>query len=102
MNISKTSSVQATISSLKLALFCLLSPLSAALTTLTVKRAGDTQAVPAQTLVIPDDGSGDRQGSLQSSTDMVNWTSTPPGIFRSADASRFFRVRIVKTEGSEK
>jgi hypothetical protein len=74
---------------------------NAALATLTVKRAGDPQSVPAQTLVIPDDGSGDRQVSLQSSTDMVNWTSTTPGIFRSADASRFFRVRIVKTEESE-
>jgi hypothetical protein len=70
---------------------------NAALATLTITRAGETEIISNHSVVIPDDGSGDRQVSLESSTDMVNWTTTTPGIFQSSNASRFFRVRITKS-----
>ena len=76
---------------------------NAALATMSIKRADDVAEVPVttQTVVIPDDGSGDRNVALESSTDMVNWVATTPGLFRSEDLNRFFRVRITKTESAE-
>ena len=75
------------------------SNLNAALATISIKRAGATNpVVPAQTVVIPDDATGDRQVQLESSTDLVNWTATQPGTFSSSNASRFFRVRVVRIE----
>ena len=69
---------------------------NAALATFTVKRVGDPEPTPGQIVVIPDDGSGNHEVFLESSTDMVNWTKTSAGIFNSSNAARFFRVRIVK------
>ena len=71
--------------------------LNAALTTIDIKRKGDVpDSVPHQTVVIPNDGSGNHHVYLESSSDMVSWTSTQPGLFNSAAANRFFRVRIAK------
>ena len=71
---------------------------NAALATFTVKRAGDSApvSVPGQVVVIPDDGSGDHQVSLESSKDMVNWVPSSAGLFNSANSIRFFRVKVVK------
>lgn len=76
---------------------------NAALATMTIKRASDVTEVPTttQVVVIPDDGSGDRSVALESSTDMVNWIATTPGLFRSGDSNRFFRVRITKAGNVE-
>lgn len=73
------------------------SNLNAALATISIKRATETTPVVSpQAVVIPDDGSGDREVRLESSTDLINWTATQPGLFASSSASRFFRVRMVK------
>jgi hypothetical protein len=73
------------------------SNLNGAFATISIKRAGQPiPSTPAQAVVIPDDGSGDRQVRLESSTDLVNWTATQPGIFSSSNTARFFRVRVVK------
>jgi hypothetical protein len=69
---------------------------NAALATFTVKRAGNPAPVPGQVVVIPDDGSGDHEVSLESSKDMVNWVASSAGLFNSANSTRFFRVKVVK------
>lgn len=72
--------------------------LNAALATLSIKKADEVApSTPTQTVVIPDDGAGDREVRLESSTDLVTWTATQPGIFSSSQDSRFFRLRLVKT-----
>lgn len=53
-------------------------------------------STPTQTVVIPDDGSGDREVRLESSTDLITWTATQPGLFTSGQTNRFFRVRLIK------
>ncbi|MDA7882430.1 hypothetical protein N9A94_09020 [Akkermansiaceae bacterium] len=71
--------------------------LNAALATVDIKRKSDTpDLLPHQNVVIPNDGSGDHHVYLESSSDMVTWTSTQPGLFNSAATNRFFRVRIAK------
>lgn len=75
------------------------SNLNAALATVRIKRID--QAPPVvfpQAVVIPDDGSGDREVRLESSTDMIHWTTTRPGLFGSCSASRFFRVRVTQVD----
>ena len=71
--------------------------LNAASATVEITRKGDTpDLTPHQNVVIPNDGSGNHHVYLESSSDMVNWVSTTPGVFNSAAANRFFRVRISK------
>lgn len=71
------------------------SNISPALSTFSIKRANTPQTTPSQVVVIPDDGQGDREVLLESSTDMVTWTPTQAGLFNSNNAARFFRVRII-------
>lgn len=70
--------------------------INASLATFTVKRLDDPVPSPPNIVVIPDDGSGNHQVTLESSTDMITWTTTSPGFFNSSNAARFFRVRIKK------
>lgn len=70
--------------------------LNASLATFSIKRVNTAQATPPEVAVIPDDGSGDHEVRLESSTDMVSWTPTQAGLFSSASAARFFRVRVTK------
>lgn len=73
------------------------SNLNAAFATVSIKRSNENlPSVPAQAVVIPDDGSGDREVRLESSTDLINWTTTQPGVFSSSAVARFFRVRLVR------
>jgi hypothetical protein len=69
---------------------------NASLATFSIKRANDSQSRPSQVVVIPDDGSGDHEVHLESSTDMVTWVPTQAGLFHSAKASRVFRVQVTK------
>ena len=53
----------------------------------------------AQTVVIPEDATGDVEIILESSKDLVNWTVANPGTYNSQTTEqRFFRVRAVKVE----
>lgn len=58
----------------------------------------DTAATQTgQTVVIPDDASGDVEIILESSKDLVNWTAANPGTYNSETTDqRFFRVRAEK------
>ncbi len=69
---------------------------NASLATFSIKRASDPETRPSGVVVIPDDGSGDREVHLESSADLVTWIPTQTGLFNSANASRFFRVRVTK------
>jgi hypothetical protein len=52
--------------------------------------------VPADAVVIPASATGNVQIILESSSDLVNWTSANPGIYGPSSATnRFFRVRAV-------
>ncbi len=73
--------------------------LNGALLTVDIKRAGTPDTTtPHNTVVIPDDNSGDYDVFLESSSDMVNWTPTQPGQFNAANTKRFFRVRLAKRD----
>lgn len=51
----------------------------------------------SQTVVIPEDESGDVEIIMESSSDLVNWTAANPGTYNSATTEkRFFRLRAVK------
>lgn len=51
--------------------------------------------ITSTAVVIPEDTSGPVTIVLESSTDLVNWTSANPGTFGSSTARRFFRVRAI-------
>lgn len=51
--------------------------------------------IPANAVVIPTDATGPVQIILESSADLVNWTSALPGTYGSSATNRFFRVRAV-------
>jgi len=52
-------------------------------------------SVPMNAIVVPENASGTISVSLESSTDMVNWTTVSPGSFGPATQKRFFRVRAL-------
>lgn len=52
--------------------------------------------IPANAVVIPEDAGGQYQVILESSTDLLNWAVTIPGIYGGSTPGRFFRTRIVK------
>ena len=59
-------------------------------------RASDnTSSLPSNSVVIPTDATGDVEIILESSEDLVNWTSADPGTYGSSTDKRFFRVRAV-------
>ena len=69
--------------------------LNAAMATISVKRAGEAaQQIPQQVVVIPSGSQGDRRVLLESSVDLITWTSVDPGFFNAGNANRFFRARI--------
>jgi len=51
--------------------------------------------IPANAVVIPTDAKGPVQIVLESSSDLLNWTSSLPGIYGSTYTNRFFRVRAI-------
>jgi hypothetical protein len=67
------------------------------LVTLAVQRAGsNANGVPLNSAVIPEDADGQYQVLLESSTDLITWTSAMPGSYGGSTLKRFFRTRIVK------
>ncbi len=63
--------------------------------TLTITTPTVQSAVPANTVVFPTDAIGPVQIVLESSSDLVNWTSSMPGTYGSTYTNRFFRVRAI-------
>jgi hypothetical protein len=71
-----------------------LTPLTAALT-FTITTPTVQSGVPANAVVIPTDATGPVQIVLESSSDLINWTSSLPGTYGSTYSNRFFRVRAI-------
>ena len=56
----------------------------------------DPEVTPSGAVVIPADASGPVEIVLESSSDMVSWVPTQPGLYGSSTEKRFFRVRALK------
>ena len=52
-------------------------------------------SVPSNSVVIPEDATGPVTILLESSTDLITWTSALPGSYGQSTVKRFFRVRAV-------
>jgi hypothetical protein len=52
-----------------------------------------SEITPSTAVFIPADFSGPVNIILESSTDLRNWSVSPPGTYRTATTNRFFRVR---------
>lgn len=69
-----------------------------AIATLRIVRANSvSSSVPQNSVVIPENASGEFQVLMESSTDLISWTAANPGTYGGATTKRFFRVRIVQT-----
>jgi hypothetical protein len=55
-----------------------------------------TGSVPSTAVVIPNDNGGPVTIVLESSTDLINWTSALPGTYGTTSTNRFFRVRATR------
>jgi hypothetical protein len=66
--------------------------------TFDVTRAIPPAVTPAYAAVIPEDANGQYQVLLESSTDLVTWTSAALGTYSGNTQKRFFRSRIVKQQ----
>lgn len=53
-------------------------------------------SVPINAVVIPENETGDFQVVLESSTDMVTWSTATAGTYTSSTTRRFFRVRVAQ------
>ena len=51
---------------------------------------------PSTSVVIPNDNGGPVTIVLESSVDLVNWTSAFPGTYGTTSTNRFFRVRATR------
>jgi len=51
---------------------------------------------PSTAVVIPNDNGGPVTILLESSTDLLSWTSALPGTYGTTSSNRFFRVRAVR------
>ena len=63
--------------------------------TFTVTTPTAQSTIPANAVVIPTDATGPVQIVLESSSDLINWTSSLPGTYGSTYSNRFFRVRAI-------
>jgi hypothetical protein len=64
--------------------------------TLVITRANvPPSQTPQNTVVIPENATGNVQIILESSTDMITWTAATPGSYGSSTQRRFFRIRAV-------
>ena len=63
--------------------------------TFTVTTPAAQSLIPANAVVIPSDVTGPVQIVLESSSDLLNWTSALPGTYGSTYSNRFFRVRAI-------
>ena len=62
----------------------------------TNSESGLSAAGPSNTVVIPEDVTGNVSIILESSTDLVNWTAALPGTYGASTAKRFFRLRATQ------
>ena len=53
---------------------------------------------PSNAVVIPADAGGPVNIILESSTDLITWTSASPGTYGTSTEKRFFRVRAERTQ----
>jgi hypothetical protein len=65
------------------------------LLTLNISTPSVQSMIPANTVVIPTDANGSVQIVLESSSDLINWTSSLPGTYGNTYSNRFFRVRAI-------
>ena len=63
--------------------------------TATIPTTSNQSSIPANAVVIPTDAAGPVLIILESSSDLVNWTSSLPGTYGSTYTNRFFRVRAI-------
>ena len=63
--------------------------------TFTITTPTIQSTIPANAVVIPTDATGPVQIVLESSSDLVNWTSSLPGTYGNTYSNRFFRVRAI-------
>lgn len=63
--------------------------------TFTVTTPTPQSMIPANAVVIPSDATGPVQIVLESSSDLINWTSSLPGTYGNTHSNRFFRVRAI-------
>jgi hypothetical protein len=63
--------------------------------TFTITTPTVQSTIPANAVVIPTDATGPVQIVLESSGDLVNWTSSLPGTYGNTYTNRFFRVRAI-------
>ena len=54
---------------------------------------GASQSTAKYATVIPENSESNVSIILEQSTDLINWTSTTPGVFAPSTSKRFFRVR---------
>lgn len=67
--------------------------------TIEVTRAPElTAAIPAASVMIPEDADGQFQVLLESTTDGVVWELAQPGTYGGSTVKRFFRTRILKVQ----
>lgn len=53
--------------------------------------------IPSTAVVIPNDSGGPVNIVLESSSDLVNWYSSNPGLYGTTYTNRFFRVRAIRS-----
>lgn len=58
----------------------------------------DSSVIPVGAVVIPAEGAGKYEVSLESSTDLVTWVYATPGTYGSGATNRFFRVRLQRAQ----
>jgi hypothetical protein len=59
----------------------------------TIETTSSTSFTPSTAVVIPNDGGGPVTIILESSVDLINWTTALPGTYGTTTSNRFFRVR---------
>jgi hypothetical protein len=51
--------------------------------------------IPMNSVVIPSDANGNVEITLESSSDLINWIPSQPGLYGNTYTNRFFRVRAL-------
>ena len=67
--------------------------LSSVMAFCTIQTTSASSFTPSTSVVIPNDDGGPVTIILESSVDLVNWTSALPGTYGTTSSNRFFRVR---------
>ncbi|BCX48822.1 hypothetical protein HAHE_27300 [Haloferula helveola] len=65
--------------------------------TFKITPANEVGSTPGTTLVIPENATGDYDVVIESSDDLVNWSTVVTHVVDGATSPNFFRARIIKT-----